>query len=226
MKNIELLSKLPIFAEHFGDILNKMDILIDFTEHKKGSIIASQYQDQSHFHWILDGECKVVREIPFIAKKSGVFEPLSDSMVNKSLSDIQGALEEGDQLRHFKVEMLQLSAGSSFPPLERLGTNKAYLEYESFKNIQKTAYLEHYGSVNNPKPCGVLQYTITAVSDNVLMARIPLCDLVGFANLQMLYALVMTPSFILEAEEVLAKEYIEAHKFKQHKKQERRLSIV
>ena len=125
MKNIELLSKLPIFAEHFGDILNKMDILIDFTEHKKGSIITSQYQDQSHFHWILDGECKVVREIPFIAKKSGVFEPLSDSMVNKSLSDIQGALEEGDQLRHFKVEMLQLSAGSSFPPLERLGPNKA-----------------------------------------------------------------------------------------------------
>lgn len=104
-----------VFFQLYPEFFTKFLKFAEFTIVEKGETALEQGQKLEYFHWIVEGQMNIVREIP---------------------------LDRRD--RSISADVQEIGDGFVFPSFEVLGTNKDYLAYDGHQNLQKQVYVDYY----------------------------------------------------------------------------------
>jgi CRP-like cAMP-binding protein len=178
---------------------------INIYTYESGDCIQQEGEQALSIYWILKGNCKVDRIVPFVA---------NPQTMGKKLRKYENGevLQNGDKLVNLKLGTQDLCAQEYFPTIPCIGDNANNLKYLSPEALDKDAYIEFFSKMYASDIRTWMTCSVRATS-TVVVACMNMVDFVRLAPREVLFQLCTRPSIHDYPIDDLQRQYLEEQRW-------------
>lgn len=201
---LEPLVTLSLFSGQ-KEFLEKLITFVKIYHFGENHVIQEEGLHTLDLFWILEGTCKVVRNVSFVQRQKKLEIYTDDT-----------ALGEEDKKVTVPLQTQELVVGNFFPPFPILGEYDK-IEYSGADLLDKEKYVAFFSNHETDDPNSYSCSSVVSIS-KVIVAAIHFNDFVTLAPKAILYSMIVQPSVGNFSIEQLQREYLEQLKWKEHRK--------
>lgn len=207
-----------LFSGATGSAFSKLAIFFDYQVYEKGEIIQAQDKRIDFLFFILKGSCGVTRSLPFIVKTQYEKSTMVACADPASFVPIPKTKELQYEEKLTWVTLSTQDNLGTYDYFSHLPIKEGAALLSSSEKPIHTALEQDKESIYRYRLLRGSDYTISAASDNCLLARIAMEDLMDIASAPLLLALLDTCPLMRYSMAELQEQYLQDRAWEKMKK--------